>query len=222
MKRKDRLIALIGALRDGETHRAEDMARRLGVSPRTIYRDMETLVASGVPVEGARGYGYRMTDPVTLPPLNLTMAELEALHLGVAVMSEAADPGLQEAARSLAQKIDAALPEDRIAPSAAWGLAIFPFADTAAGIRNIPAIRKAIRSRQKLRISYFDNAGREEEHVIRPLKLEYWGRVWTCTGWDEHRKGFGTFRVDQIAALTTLSARFEAEQGKTLENFTSP
>ena len=117
MKRKDRLIALIGALRDGKTHRAEDLARRLGVTQRTIYRDMETLVASGVPVEGTRGVGYRMTDPVTLPPLNMTMAELEALHLGIAVLTEAADPGLQQAARSLAKKIDAALPEDRIAPS---------------------------------------------------------------------------------------------------------
>ena len=221
MKRKDRLIALIGALRDGKTHRAEDLARRLGVTQRTIYRDMETLVASGVPVEGTRGIGYRMTDPVTLPPLNMTMAELEALHLGIAVMTEAADPGLQQAARSLAKKIDAALPEDRIAPSAAWGLAIFPFADTAAGIRNIPDIRTAIRSRHKLRISYFDNTGREEDHVIRPLKLEYWGRVWTCTAWDEGRKGFSTFRVDQIATLTALSARFEAEPGKSLEDFAS-
>lgn len=219
-KRKDRLIALIGALRDGKRHRAEDLAHRLGVSPRTIYRDMETLVGSGVPVDGTRGIGYRMTAPVTLPPLNLTMAELEALHLGVAVMTEAADPGLKDAARSLAQKIDAALPEDRVAPSTAWGLAIFPFADTAAGVRHIPAIRQAIRARQKLRIRYFDNAGREADHVLRPLKLEYWGRVWTCTGWEESRKGFASFRVDQIAILTALSARFEAEPGKRLEDLT--
>lgn len=219
-KRKDRLIALIGALRDGKRHRAEDLAHRLGVSPRTIYRDMETLVGSGVPVDGTRGIGYRMTAPLTLPPLNLTMAELEALHLGVAVMTEAADPGLQDAARSLAQKIDAALPEDRVAPSTAWGLAIFPFADTAAGVRHIPAIRQAIRARQKLRIRYFDNAGREADHVLRPLKLEYWGRVWTCTGWEESRKEFASFRVDQIASLTTLSARFEAEPGKRREDLT--
>ncbi|MGB5559057.1 MAG: YafY family protein [Paracoccaceae bacterium] len=221
MRRKDRLLALISALRDGKTYRAEDLARALQVTPRTIYRDMNTLVASGVPVGAARGVGYRMTDPVTLPPMNLTMAELEALHLGIAVMTEAADPALQDAARSLAQKVDAALPEDRVAPSTAWGLAVFPFADAAAGIRNIPAIRSAIRSRHKLRIRYYDNAGQEEEHLIRPLKLEYWGRVWTCTAWCERRKGFRTFRVDQIGALSELSARFDDETGKTLEDFTS-
>jgi len=211
LQRKDRLVALIGALRDGATIRAEDLARRFKVTPRTIYRDMDTLVASGVPVEGARGIGYRMTNPVTLPPLNLTMAELEALHLGIAVMTEAADSNLHDAARSLARKIDNALPEDRLAPSTAWGLAVFPFADTAAGIRHIPAIRSAIRSRHKLRIRYFDNSGQEEDFVVRPLKLDYWGRVWTCTAWCERRKELRTFRVDQISALTELSAGFETE-----------
>ncbi len=214
MRRKDRLIALIGALRDGQTHRAEDLAAHFDVAQRTIYRDMDILLASGVPVEGVRGIGYRMTEPVTLPPLNLTMAELEALHLGIAVMTEAADPALQGAARSLAGKVDAALPEDRVAPSAAWGLAVFPFADTAAGIRNIPAIRQAVRTRRKLRIRYFDNVGREADHVIRPLKLEYWGRVWTCTAWCEQQKGFRTFRVDQISALTELSLHFDLERSK--------
>ena len=221
MLRKDRLLALISALRDGQVHRAEDLARALNVTPRTIYRDMDTLVDSGVPVGGERGVGYRMIDPITLPPMNLTMAELEALHLGIAVMTEAADPGLQDAARSLARKLDAALPEDRVAPSTAWGLAVFPFADAAAGIRSIPAIRSAIRSRHKLRIRYYDNSGHEEEHLIRPLKLEYWGRVWTCTAWCERRKEFRTFRVDQIGALSELSARFDDEVGRTLADFTS-
>lgn len=220
MARKDRLIELIAALRDGATHRAEDLARKMEVTPRTIYRDMDTLIASGVPVAGARGSGYQMTAAVTLPPMNLSIAELEALHLGIAVMTEAADPALQDAARSLAQKIDAALPEDRVAPATAWGLAVFPFADTAAGIRNIPALRSAIRSRHKMLIRYFDNTGEEAEHLIRPLKLDYWGRVWTCTAWCERPKGFRTFRVDQISALTELSAQFEDEVGKTLQDFT--
>ncbi len=208
-------MAMISTLRDGATHRAEDMARDLGVTPRTIYRDIETLQVSGVPVAGARGVGYRMTVPVTLPPLNLTLNELEALHLGIAVMTEAADPTLQKAARSLAAKVDAAMPEDRLGPSAAWGLAVFPFADAAAGIRNIPAIRNAIRTRHKLRISYFGNSGQEDEHLIRPLKLDYWGRIWTCTAWSEGRKELRTFRVDQIISLSELSARIEHDSDTT-------
>ena len=113
MRRTDRLFELIGILRDGRLHRAADLADRLEVSQRTIYRDMETLQTSGVPVEGERGVGYMLTAPITLPPLNLTLTELEALHLGIAVVAEAADPELQSAARSMADKIDAVVPEDR-------------------------------------------------------------------------------------------------------------
>ena len=102
MRRTDRLIDLVQILRDGQLHLARDLADSLGVSQRTVYRDMDTLIASGLPVEGARGVGYIMTAPVTLPPLNLTLEELEALHLGVAIVGEAAEPELQEAAISVA------------------------------------------------------------------------------------------------------------------------
>ena len=111
MRRTDRLFAIIGILRDGRLHRAQDIATRLQVSVRTIYRDMDTLVASGVPVDGARGVGYRARDAITLPPLTLTAAELEALNLGLAIAAEVADPDLKSAAERLAGKIDAVLPE---------------------------------------------------------------------------------------------------------------
>jgi len=52
-------------LRDGRLHRAQDLADKLEVSVRTIYRDMDTLVLSGVPVAGERGIGYMMTAPIT-------------------------------------------------------------------------------------------------------------------------------------------------------------
>ena len=220
-RRKDRLLDIIVILRDGAVHRAEDLATVLKVSVRTLYRDMETLIASGVPMEGARGVGYQMTAPVTLPPMNLSMAELEALHLGVAVMSEASDPGLQAAARTLAAKLDQALPEDGISPTAGWGLAVFPFADAAAGISFVPVIRSAIRARRKLRITYTDSDGEALHSVARPLKLDYWGRVWTCRAWCELRRDFRTFRLDQIVALQELPAGFRDEPGKRLVDFTS-
>ena len=80
MRRADRLMQIIQLLRDGTLHRAEDIAKATGVSIRSIYRDMDTLAASGVPIEGERGIGYRVTAAITLPPLNLTMTEVEALH----------------------------------------------------------------------------------------------------------------------------------------------
>jgi predicted DNA-binding transcriptional regulator YafY len=219
LRRTDRLFELIQILRDGRLHRAADMAERLEVSVRTIYRDMDTLVASGIPVEGERGLGYMMTAPVTLPPLNLTMAELEALHLGMAVVAEAADDDLRKAARSLSAKIDAVLPEDRAAPPQGWGFAVCPFADAAAGFAHMPPIRAAIRSRQKLRLTYRALDDTPTRRTVRPLQLEYWGRVWTLTAWCELREAFRVFRVDRIAAIDILPELFVDEPGRTLADY---
>ncbi len=219
MRRTDRLFELIQILRDGRLHRAQGMADRLEVSVRTVYRDMETLMASGVPVQGERGLGYQMTAPITLPPLNLTLTELEAFHLGMAVVGEAADPELQAAAKSLSSKIDAVLPEDRSAPPRGWGFAVYPFADAAHGFAHMPRLRAAIRARQKLAIGYTDLEGAETRRTIRPLQLEYWGRVWTATVWCELRGDFRVFRVDRITALAVLPELFVEEQGKTLMDY---
>lgn len=219
MRRADRLYQLIQVLRDGRLHRAVDLAAEIGVSLRTIYRDMDTLAASGVPVEGARGLGYQMTQPVTLPPLNLSLTELEALHLGLSVVGEAGDAELGTAARSLSAKIDAVLPEDRTGPPKGWGFAVYPFADAAAGFRYMPAIRAAIRARQKLGLTISGPGGAETRRTIRPLALDYWGRAWTATCWCETTGDFAELRVDRITALDVLPALFVEEQGKTLIDY---
>ncbi|MGD9295033.1 MAG: HTH domain-containing protein, partial [Roseobacter sp.] len=149
MRRTDRLFDIIQILRDGKLHRAQDIADRLEVSVRTIYRDMDTLVASGVPVEGERGVGYMVREAITLPPLTLTVAELEALNLGMAIVGEAADPDLKAAALSLADKVDAVLPTQVVAEADAWKFAVYPFADAARGFTHMPTLRAAIRARQK-------------------------------------------------------------------------
>lgn len=219
MRRTDRLIELIQILRDGRLHRADDMARELAVSVRTLYRDMATLEASGIPVTGEPGLGYQMRAPITLPPLNLSLVELEALHLGMAVVGEAGDSELSEAARSLSAKIDAVLPEDRSAPPTGWGFAVYPFADAAAGFQFMPTLRAAIRSRQKLAIDYVDLDNTKTTRTIRPLKLEYWGRVWTVTAWCELSEDFHIFRVDRIDRCEILPGLFVEEQGKTLADY---
>lgn len=219
MRRTDRLFELIQILRDGRLHRAQDLADRLGVSVRTIYRDMDTLITSGVPIEGERGLGYMATAAITLPPLNLTMTELEALHLGMAVVGEAGDPELQAAAQSLSAKIDAVLPEDRSAPRSGFGFAVYPFAEAARGFRHMPPLRAAIRARQKLRIGYPDAEGAPSDRVIRPLQMEYWGRLWTVTVWCETGGDFRVLRVDRIETLKVLPQLFVDEPGKTLADF---
>ncbi len=219
MRRTDRLFELVQILRDGRLHRAQDMADRLEVSVRTVYRDMDTLMASGLPVEGERGLGYMITAEITLPPLNLTMTELEALHLGMAVVGEAGDDELKAAAASLSSKIDAVLPEDRQAPPTGWGFAVYPFADAHKGFQHMPALRGAVRARQKVLMEYTDLKGEISTRTVRPLELEYWGRVWTVTCWCELREDFRSFRVDRIETLQVLPALFVDEEGKTLADY---
>lgn len=219
MSRSDRLFHILSNMRDGHLHRAEDLARVFAVSVRTIYRDMDTLVASGVPVQGARGVGYRITDVMPLPPLTLTPKELEALNLGIAIVAEAADPALKSAARSLADKVDAALPERSVAPADAWKFATYPFADAVRGFAQMPTLRAAIRARQKLRLTYHSKGDRISTRTIRPLHLEYWGRVWTLTAWCEKRQDFRAFRVDLIETAEALPEMFVDEAGKRLTDY---
>lgn len=219
MRRTDRLFDIIQILRDGKLHRAQDIADRLEVSVRTIYRDMDTLIASGVPVQGERGVGYMAVDAITLPPLTLTSAELEALNLGMAIVAEAADPDLKAAAQSLAEKVDAVLPAQTVAEADAWKFAVYPFADAARGFGHMASLRAAIKGRQKLRLEYRRIDGTLTQRVIRPLHMEYWGRVWTLTGWCELRDGFRVFRVDLIETATALPELFVDEPGRTFADY---
>ncbi len=214
MRRADRLMQIVQLLRDGDLHRAGDIAKATGASLRTIYRDMETLAASGVPIEGARGVGYRVTAAITLPPLNLTMTEVEALHLGLSAVSQSEDHDLAQAAQSLSAKIDAVMPEDRSRAPATTNFAIYPFADAARGFQHLPKIRQAIRARQKLQLT----AG-GKTRTVRPLQLDYWGRLWTCVVWCETTRAFDERRVDQIEELRILPGLFVDEAGKSLKDF---
>jgi predicted DNA-binding transcriptional regulator YafY len=217
MRRTDRLFDLIQILRDGRLHRASELAERLEVSTRTIWRDMATLMTSGLPLEGERGVGYILRAPITLPPMILTVAELEALRLGVRLVADGADPGLARAARGLAGKIAAAMPA-AVAPDDD-GLFVFTGEEVARASAHLPAIRKAIRGQERLSISYIDVDGRESHRDIRPLLLEFWGRVWTLGAFCEARGDFRAFRVDRIVALTQTGEIFPDQPGRGLPDY---
>ena len=151
--------------------------------------------------------------------MNLTPAELEALNLGMAIVAQAADPELKAAAETLADKIDAVLPTQVIAEADAWKFAVYPFADAARGLAHMAPIRAAIKSRQKLHLSYRRIDGVLTDRTIRPLHMEYWGRVWTLTAWCELRQGFRVFRIDLIETIQPLPELFTDEPGKRLSDF---
>jgi predicted DNA-binding transcriptional regulator YafY len=218
MRRTDRLFDLIQILRDGRLHTARDMADRLEVSTRTLWRDMATLIASGLPVEGERGVGYILREPITLPPLTLTPDEVQALTLGLQLVTSGADPSLAAAAASLRGKIASVLPERLMAKAGAetW---VFPGAEALAAARHLPALRRAIRLQERLSVTYRDSEGAISHRLIRPLVLEFWGRVWTLASWCETRQDFRSFRVDRIETMTPTGQIFPDEPGTALADW---
>jgi len=111
MTRDRRLMALIQILRDGRLHTAADLARAMGVSTRTIWRDMAVMAATGLPVEGERGLGYILRAPLVLPPTVLTHDEAEALAEGLRRIAAEPDHPRARAARSLLAKVATLLPQ---------------------------------------------------------------------------------------------------------------
>ncbi|MEM9968646.1 MAG: WYL domain-containing protein [Pseudomonadota bacterium] len=215
-KRQNRLAELITILGDGDLHQAESLAETLKVSARTIYRDMQHLMAAGVPVSGTRGTGYRVTEAISLPPLKLQPAEFEALKLGLTIVAEAADETLKSASEMLLEKIDAATPLQRVATAFDWQAALPPFSDPTRNLKHMPLLRSAIKARQKVSIKYFAADGTHVERHVRPLHLDYWGRVWRLITWCETKHDFVVHRLDVMTHTQALPALFEEEHGKTL------
>ncbi|MEO1159616.1 MAG: YafY family protein [Pseudomonadota bacterium] len=218
MRRSDRLSDIIEIVQDGRLHLARDIAERLEVSVRTIYRDFDTLIASGVPIDGERGVGYMLREPVFLPPMNLSLVELEALHLGMAIVAEAADTELQVASASLAGKISKVATANGKAPKR-WGFGVYPFVRARLGFRHMPVIRKAVREQEKLKIDYRSLDSIASTRTILPLQIEYWGRVWTISAWCEKRGDFRAFRIDRIVTCAPTGNQFEDVPGRRLEDY---
>lgn len=215
MRRTDRLFDLIQILRDGRLHRAGEMAQKLGVSTRTIWRDMATLMASGMPVEGERGVGYILRAPITLPPMILTGIEIEALRLALRNVAEGEDPTLARAARSLAAKIASVTP----APSEEDDLFDYKGQVSERPPPHIPTLREAVRLRERLVITYISPDGHESHREIRPLELKLSGRIWTLAAWCETKGVFQSFRVDRLVALTRTDEIFPLEAGRELADW---
>ncbi len=217
MSREPRLYDLVQILRDGRLHRAADLGARLGVSTRTIWRDMGTLAASGLPVEGARGVGYQLRDPTVLPPMTLTRDELEALRLGVALVAGAADPTVARAALTLRAKIGAVAP----ARAEDTGSDSFVFAseEAARAAPHLGLVRRAIRDHLTLSLGYPGAGGVERVRRVRPLHLDFWGRAWTLTAWCDLSRDFRVFRIDIATVIEHDGGAFLAEPGKTAEDY---
>jgi predicted DNA-binding transcriptional regulator YafY len=210
MARSERLLDLIQALR---RHRrpvsAARLAEELGVSLRTIYRDVQSLIGQGATIEGEAGVGYVLKPGFALPPLMFDDQEIEAIVLGARwVMKRAGDAQLAGAAKNALAKIVAVLPEDLRERAEFSGLMAGPGEKLEAGGIDLAPIRQAIRDEAKLRIRYDDGKGRVTDRVIWPIALGFFDQVRMVVGWCELRQDFRHFRADRIGGAKPTGKRY--------------
>lgn len=219
MRRADRLFRVVQLLRGGSVTTAAALAQELEVSVRTIYRDVQDLVASGVPIEGEAGIGYVLPPDFDLPPLMFDEDELAALVLGARMVGAWGGPQLAAHARSILGKVREVLP-DRLKPRLEQvGLYVPSFAVPEQLTRHLDDMRRAISGCRKVRLDYVRADGTPSKRLVRPLALYFWGRSWTLLAWCELRDDFRSFRPDRLAGFELTDERFEPEPGRDLETF---
>lgn len=184
------------------------LATSLGVSLRTLYRDIAELQSQGAHIEGAPGLGYVLKPGFMLPPLMFSEEEIEAIVLGSRWVARRTDGALADAAANALAKIAAALPPDLRASLEASTLLIGPGDPLPPMVVELTEIREAIRAERKLRLSYRDEAGRMSERVVWPFALGFFDRVRMILAWCELRDDFRSFRCDRIEAMTVFETRY--------------
>lgn len=217
MSRAERLLHLMQILR---RHRhpvsGRVLAEALGVSLRSLYRDIATLQGQGASIEGEAGVGYVLRPGFMLPPLMFSEEEIEALVLGSRWIMQRGDPALAEAGRNALAKILAVLPPDLRSDTELPSLMVGPGQAVASAEKALSDIRQAIRKERKLVLRYRDGAGETTERVVWPFALGYFDQARVIVAWCELRNAIRHFRTDRIVALTMTEARYPRRRAKLL------
>ncbi|MBZ9853853.1 YafY family transcriptional regulator [Mesorhizobium sp. CA13] len=208
MSRSERLLDLIQTLR---RHRmpvsGQSLADELGISIRTLYRDIATLQGQGAPIEGEAGLGYVLKPGFMLPPLMFSDEEIEAVVLGSRWVAKQPDTRLSAAAVNALAKIASVLPDDLREDLNATALLVGPPAATVESI-DLGLVRQAIRNERKLDFFYRDAGGAGSRRVVWPFALGFFDKVRVVVAWCEMRQDFRHFRTDRIAELKMTGLRY--------------
>ena len=219
MSRSERLLALLQALRRRRRPvSGRILADELGVSLRTLYRDIASLQGQGAEIEGEAGLGYVLKPSFWLPPLMLSGEEIEALVLGARWVGSRTDEQLALAARDAIAKIIAVLPASLRDDVESSTLLVPGKASAGAGLDLAP-IRAAIRAERKLALEYHDAQGVRTERTIWPFGVGYFDEARVIMGWCELRQGFRHFRADRIASCRTLEPRYPLSRRRLLKDW---
>lgn len=224
MSRSERLLELLQILRrHRHPVRGQDLATELGISLRTLYRDIASLQAQGAMIEGEAGLGYVLRAGFTLPPLMFSEDEIEALVLGSRWVTTRSDPQLGQAARNALAKIAAVLPAGLKDSLEASTLLVGPSQEAAQPASLTPdvmlQIRQAIRKQSKLTLLYADADEKVSQRIIWPFGLGFFDQVQIVLGWCELRQDFRHFRTDRIQSLTPTEERYPRSRQSLLKEW---
>lgn len=209
MRRADRLFQIIQYLQGRKLVTAKQLAERLEVSERTVYRDVQDLMLSGVPIEGEAGVGYMLRAGFHLPPLMFSPEEMEALITGARLVKSWGGDKLAMAADQAIAKIEHILPPKLKQEIGDTRLFAPGFHSYSRHTVQMDALRTAINKRQVLRIEYLKEDGQASAREVWPLGLFFWGAVWTLAAWCELRSDYRNFRIDRIQNLREVDRKFE-------------
>jgi len=184
------------------------LADELGISLRTLYRDIGVLRAQGVPVDGEAGVGFLLRPGFTLPPLMFTAEELEALILGARWVVDRADGDLGKSAKNALVKIGAVLPSDRKVDLGANTFLIPSQPRPRVDDGLFRDIRASIRNSLKLDITYRDLKEQLTSRTIWPFALAFYDQVLVVAAWCETRRDFRHFRLDRVEQRSISGTKF--------------
>lgn len=209
MKRVERLFQLMLLMREGNVLTGQHLSKELGVSTRTVYRDIDDLVDSGVPIVGESGVGFILRDEHRLPTVIFTDDELRALALGAEMVRMWSDRGLGNASKTAIQKIETVLPGYLKANIRLNGIEVHGVQMSEDESEKLKIVRASLQAGEKLALSYSNPEDVVTHRIIRPLLLSCWSGIWSVGAWCELRDGFRTFRVDRIVRVKRTTEPFE-------------
>lgn len=209
MSRISRLFEMLGMLRARRRPvTALELAEELGVSERSVYRDVETLRLLGAPLDGQAGVGFVLRDGFFLPNFAFSPEELDALVLGLGWVWERADHSLAQSSESALAKIISSRADRSSSAADAPALLAAASISERSDPEQVASLRAAIRLLRKVSISYEDGAGSVTERVLWPIIIVYFDDVRVLAAWCERRSAFRHFRVDSVRMATVLDERY--------------
>ncbi|MAD17995.1 MAG: transcriptional regulator [Alteromonadaceae bacterium] len=220
MRKAERLNDIVHHLRRmHQAVTAQTLAETLEVSHRTIYRDIQDLIDSGVPILGEAGVGYVIDKKYHLPPIMFDADELEAIALGIGMVSNWTDKKFAEKAQSAYKKIQATLPAPLISELHQISTFSAPSRYKIPWVVNFTEVRECIRRKHLVSFTYTDLSEQQSQRTIRPLALISFSPIWLLAGWCELRGAYRNFRLDRISEFAKLNTRYQDEKDKSLATY---